>query len=301
MRTPPRLSEYVHFPVVAGLAVLAIAVTVARWAGTDVSPLLNTAMIRRGEVWRLLTCILPHGDILHLAFNVYWLWVFGAIVEEAFGHLKTALLILVLAVGASAFEFAFLQGGIGLSGVGYGLFGFLWVLSDHDPRFRDAVDKSTIQLFVIWFFFCILTTYFGWLVVANVAHAAGLALGALIGFSVSPLRSRPRLAAAAAGALFFGGLVLATYARPFVNLSRFGGYEEAQWGYNALNENRYQEGERWFRDAVRYQPRQPEFWFDLAIAESRLGKSAEAHAAFQRAHELDPSNPDYAEAAGMTK
>jgi len=46
------------------------------------------------------------------------------------------------AVGSSAAEFALFQGGIGLSGVGYGLFGLLWVLSWHASDFAGGVDSQ---------------------------------------------------------------------------------------------------------------------------------------------------------------
>jgi membrane associated rhomboid family serine protease len=294
MRTPPRLTEYARYPVVAGVAVLSIAVTVARWSGVDVASLLDSAMIRRGELWRLLTSILPHGDILHLAFNVYWLWVFGSLVEEVLGHLKTAALIVLFAVGSSAMEFAFLRGGIGLSGVGYGLFGLLWMLSERDPRFHDAVDKSTIQLFVVWFFFCIVTTWFNIMAVANIAHGAGAVLGILTGLALSLRRNRA-LAATGAATFFLLSLVAATVGRPFVNVDKQG-YEEFKWGYDALLDSRNDEAVRWLRDAVRYEPGESVFWYDLGLAELQSGRRAEAYAAFQRAHNLEPNDPVYSEA-----
>jgi len=46
-----------------------------------------------------------------------------------------------------------------------------------------------------------------------------------------------------------------------------GGYtEEGQWGYDAIVANRNQEAIRWYRDAVRYQPKVSSFWFNLDIA-----------------------------------
>ena len=102
MRPPPKLGEITRYPVVAGTALLAIVVTAAWWMKMDISPLFETAMIRRGELWRLVTSIFPHVGILHLAFNIYWLWVFGTLVEETYGHLKTAALILLFAVGSGA-------------------------------------------------------------------------------------------------------------------------------------------------------------------------------------------------------
>src|SRR5882724_58127 len=184
MRKPPSPAGIPNYPVVAGTALLAIGVTAAWGAKMDVSPLLDNALIRHGELWRLVTAILPHVNVLHLVFNIYWLWVFGTLVEEVYGHAKTAALVLLFAVGPNALEYAFSTGGVGLSGVGYGLFGLLWVLSKRDERFRDAVDQRTIQLFVIWFFFCIFATATNFMRVGNVAHGAGGVLGILTGFAL---------------------------------------------------------------------------------------------------------------------
>ncbi|MGH6800358.1 MAG: rhomboid family intramembrane serine protease, partial [Methylocella sp.] len=89
MPSAPKLTELPRYPVIAGTAALAVGVTIAWWAKIDISPLFANAEIRRGELWRLVTSIFPHIDILHLAFNIYWLWVFGTLVEKVYGHLKT--------------------------------------------------------------------------------------------------------------------------------------------------------------------------------------------------------------------
>jgi hypothetical protein len=68
---------------------------------------------------------------------------------DIFGLRRIAL----FALGSSSFEFAFSLGGVGLSGVGCGLFGLLWVLSRYHDRFRNGVHRKTVQLFVVWFFF----------------------------------------------------------------------------------------------------------------------------------------------------
>ena len=49
-------------------------------------------------------------------------------------------LILLFAAGSAAAEYAFSQGGLGLSGVTFGLFGMLWMLARNDRRFADGVD-----------------------------------------------------------------------------------------------------------------------------------------------------------------
>src|SRR5579864_7608280 len=166
----PKWTEVSKYPVIAGIAVLTVGITFAWWAKLDISPLFATAEIRRGQLWRLATCIFPNLDILHLVFNIYWLWMFGTAVEKAYGHVRTALLIFLFAVGSSSLDFAFDSGGVGLSGVGYGLFCLLLVLSDRDERFRDTLDQKTVKLFVGWFILCIATTVTHVFPVANVAH-----------------------------------------------------------------------------------------------------------------------------------
>jgi membrane associated rhomboid family serine protease len=293
MRPPPKWTESARYPVIAGTILLAVALTIAWWAGYDMSMLFATAEIRRGQLWRLFTSIFLHLDILHLVFNVYWLWVFGTALEGVFGHVKTAALLVLFAVGSSSFEFAFASGGVGLSGIGYGLFGLLWVLSRRDERFRDSIDQRTVGVFVVWFFFCIITTLTHTFVVANTAHGAGAILGILVGFAIMTPSRRALFASAAATFVAFG-LWGSTYGRPRINLSGKAGFEEGQWGYKALLANHNEEAVRWLRDATTLQPKSPELWMDLGIAYNRLGNMPAAMAAYNQAHKLKPDDPAYA-------
>jgi membrane associated rhomboid family serine protease len=232
MRQAPKWTEFPKYPVTVGTGLLAIGVTVAWWAKMDISPLLEDAMIRRGELWRLVTSIFPHVNVLHLIFNLYWLWVFGTLVEQVYGQFKTAALIFLFAVGPNALEYAFSSGGVGLSGVGYGLFGLLWILSKRDERFRDAVDQRTIQLFVIWFFFCIFATATNFMRVGNVAHGAGGVLGMLTGFALTIPKRRVAITVGI-GLILGVSLWAATAGRAKVNFSAYASYDECKHGYDA--------------------------------------------------------------------
>ena len=48
----------------------------------------------------LVTSVFVHGDIMHLAGNMLYLWVFGISVEEATGHFRFVLLFLLCGIGA---------------------------------------------------------------------------------------------------------------------------------------------------------------------------------------------------------
>jgi len=223
--------------------------------------------------------------------------VLGTTVERFYGHFRTALLVLLFAIGSNSLDFAFARGGVGLSGVGYGLFGLLYVLSQHDARFKDSLDKRTVNLFIGWFFICIFTTATHVFNVANVAHGAGAVLGLLLGYAIV-FPARRALIAVSIGVLVFFGFCGATFGRPFINLSSQGGYEEAQWGYDALIANRNREAIRWYCDAVKYRPKVSSFWFNLGIAYQRVNNQPAASSAYQRAYDLEPTKPEYAEAVG---
>ena len=297
MPTAPQLKEFRRFPVVVGTAFLAAAVTVAWWNGTNISPLFENVEIRRGQLWRFATSALPHLDALHLVFNLYWLWFLGTTVERVFGHARTALLLIAFAIASGCWDFALAQGGVGLSGVGYALFGLLYVLSRHDERFKDSLDKRTESLFIGWFFLCIFLTATHVFNVANVAHAAGAIFGLLLGYAIV-LPTRRQLIGSVIAALILAGFIGSTFGRPFVNYSANGGYEEAHRGYDALIANNNEDAVRWYRDAVKYQPKVSSFWFNLGIAYQRTNDEAAASLAYRRAYDLEPSNPKYAEAAG---
>src|SRR5262249_38601205 len=135
--------------IIAAIALTLVA-TGIRYAGVDISPFEPVYVIRRAEYWRLITSVFLPVDAVHLAFHLFWLWVFGTQVEQAFGHIKTAALLALFATGASATEFALKVGGIGLSGAVFGLLGMLCVLSRRDGRFTGAVGSSALLVFAAW-------------------------------------------------------------------------------------------------------------------------------------------------------
>jgi membrane associated rhomboid family serine protease len=217
-------------PVSAGTCALAIGVTGLYWAGKNIEPLTMTAAAFGREPWRLFTSALVHAHykdsgfmgIFHILFNVAWTYRFGGALEARYGSLRTLLLFLMLAAGSSAAEFAIFRGGIGLSGVGFGLFGFLWMARRRTNEFDEVIDRRVIGGFVGWFFFCIASTYFGALRVANVAHGMGCLLGALAGAIATAPTPAKRTAWIVALLVALGITVAcATVFRPIVNLGGF--------------------------------------------------------------------------------
>lgn len=131
--------------------------------------------VRDGQIWRLITPIFIHFGILHLVFNAMMLRDLGNFIESRFGAGYLLALVLVIAL-ASNFPQA-LWGSPnfgGMSGVDYGLFGFLWMRGKFDRSQGWQVNKNTVSMLLMWFFLCL----FGIIPhVANTVHAVGLGVG----------------------------------------------------------------------------------------------------------------------------
>jgi membrane associated rhomboid family serine protease/Tfp pilus assembly protein PilF len=289
---------------------MAAAVTAMSMTGQPFERLGMSANAFQGEPWRLFTSALPHGDLLHIAFNAYWLWVFGTLVEETYGHLKTLAMVALFAAGSAAAEYAVFVGGIGLSGVVYGLAGLLYVLSRSDRQLKGALDARTVQLFVVWFFICIGTTVLGIWPVANVAHGSGALLGALLG-GVLARPARPfdgnlwsvKRVGLAAGLVVVLAVMLAgaSVLRPFVNVSRRSGQESIELGYAALQDGKHAEAIDHYKQAVMLQPTDASNWYHLGAAFHGLGDRAGAADAFAKAASLKPDEPMYRMAVAGSK
>jgi len=296
MRPPPPLSDIGRYPIVGGTALLALGATIAWWskAKLNMEALTTGPEIALGEYWRLATSILLHVSAYHLIFNLYWLWVFGSLIESIFGHFKMLVIILLLAVGSGAAEYAFLEGGVGLSGVGYGLFGLLWVLSRHDRRFEDVMDLNTIVLFAAWFLICIVLTQTGVMRVGNIAHGAGAVLGAILGYAIAGPRATRIPAAAGLAVLLVGSVAGATIFRANLNVSTYRGIAESRRGYDLLESGDNPGAEKLYRLAVKYRPADPDCWRNLGVAVHRQGRIPEAEEIWAHEQELRlrSSGPD---------
>lgn len=287
-----------RFPVIVTIELASIIVTLWWWSGGNVDMLFMDVRAWQGQVWRLFSSVLPHVDIYHLVFNLYWLAVFGSRVEEAFGSLRTAGLLLIFAIGSTLAEYALADGGVGLSGIGYGLFGFLWVLGKRDHRFADAISSQTTQLFIGWFFLCLALTYTDVWKVANVAHAAGAGFGALAGLIMAPPQGYRRAVATVAlvgsfAAVFIGGSI----ARPYVNFTGAAGQELAWLGYQALERGDDQTAIDDLERAVQIRDTMPDWWHNLAIAYQRQHRNRDAARAYRKAVALNPANSEARDAA----
>lgn len=141
---------------------------------------LGIPEIMSGQVWRLVTPILLHGDFFHLLFNMMWLYQLGNQVEGIKGTTYFALMMVALAVLCNSAQF--LMSGpafLGLSGVVYGLLGYIWMHTRYGVGSRFQLSQETVIFMVVWLVICLVGIIPG---VANTQHVVGFVSGTLAGF-----------------------------------------------------------------------------------------------------------------------
>ena len=157
-----------RFPwVTAGLCVLQILVYFGIAGAQRILPLdpliaagakIQPNILELGETWRLLTANLLHRDVLHLLFNMFFLFNVGGTIENAY-RLQDYVLILVGSAIATTVTSTFLSSmpSVGASGMVLGLFGsasvFGYKYSDILPhRYRRYFGGAVLPyaLFILY-------------------------------------------------------------------------------------------------------------------------------------------------------
>jgi membrane associated rhomboid family serine protease len=155
-----------------------------------------------GAWWRLVTSAFLHGGLLHLAFNMYALYLFGPFVERALGAWRFAAGYLTMAVFSSVVVYVLSPPGtttVGASGAIFGLFALTLVL-----QLRARVDVT--GLLVLLGINAVLSLR------ANISwqgHLGGFLAGLVLGAAVawSPKRYRQHAQVAAVAVLVLGGAI----------------------------------------------------------------------------------------------
>ena len=113
---------------------------------------------------------------------MYWLYILGKEIEPKDRRGTYLLLILFIAVISNT-SYYLVAGPrfLGMSGVIYGLVGYIWARDTFEISSPYRMDESIVKFFVIWSFFCWALTAFHILGVANTVHGMGAVAGILFG------------------------------------------------------------------------------------------------------------------------
>lgn len=137
------------------------------------------AILRGGEVYRLVTSMFLHGGIIHLAFNMYALYALGDTVESIYGRAKYLAIYFLSGIIASLTS-TFLSSsmGVGASGAIFGLLGAALIFAIHE---KERVGKQFLINVVVVIVVNILIGL-GLSNIDNYAHLGGLVGGMALSF-----------------------------------------------------------------------------------------------------------------------
>lgn len=159
------------------------------WSGEK----LDASSFWQNEVYLWWSPALIHLSFMHLLMNGFWWWVLAREVETRDGHLLLLVLTLGLAIGAGFAQYLAVGPYFaGLSGVTYGLMGWIW----GRQTFKAAQYQLPAWLFPLMIFFMLMTMLVDGvgmdLKIGHESHLAGAIIGVVLAF-LWPRKSHTQL------------------------------------------------------------------------------------------------------------
>jgi membrane associated rhomboid family serine protease len=187
------------YPVTAGLMAVNIVVFIlelvpgleVKFWGANIGPLTIT-----GQYWRLFTAGFLHGDILHIALNMWCLWSLGRLSERLFGRWQTFAIYMVTGVGGALLSIASKpeHSELGASGAIFGIVGAVMAGVKFGDLNISAGEKRAIFSSVVSFAvinFVLGASSVGMFAnVDNMCHLGGFVTGLLIGLPMGAFARR---------------------------------------------------------------------------------------------------------------
>lgn len=143
--------------------------------------------IIHGQLWRFFTPMLVHGDVIHIAFNMYALYVFGRNLEYQYGHVRFLMLYLVSAFAGNVVSFVLTPNpSLGASTAIFGLVAAQAVFVYRNKRFfgkrGQSILTNTIMILAVNLFLGLTLSN-----IDNWGHFGGLLGGAVFAWTAGPL------------------------------------------------------------------------------------------------------------------
>ena len=137
------------------------------------------ATLKSGQVWRIFTPMFLHFGVLHILFNMMWLRNLGTAIEFNRGTRRFLMLVLICAGTSNTAQLVVSGPGFGgMSGVVFGLIGYLWIKGKFQPHLGLGLMPNQIVYAVLWMLLCIGGAFDG---IANTAHVVGMVVGMFLG------------------------------------------------------------------------------------------------------------------------
>ena len=141
------------------------------------------------EPWRMLTAAFVHANLLHIALNMYTLWIFGIVLEPMLGRVRYGVLFVLSAIAGSVGVYLLdspVQPVVGASGAIFGMMAALLIIQRH---LGGPITKLLVLVGIN-----LVISFLPGFSIAWQAHVGGLVGGALVGLIYTQTRARSRRA-----------------------------------------------------------------------------------------------------------
>jgi membrane associated rhomboid family serine protease len=197
-RSELRSAPAVLVLILVNVLVFLFEISVGNWNDPEVLHRIGAvepdAIVAQGEYWRLGTALFLHAGFLHLAFNLFGLYVLGPPLERSIGTIRFLACYLISGLASSAGVVALTEIGlvhvgqlIGASGCIMGVVG-AWagfLLRHHHAPFAKQRLANIGLIVAIQIAFDLSTPQ-----VSMAAHMCGLVAGFFLGLLLAPRAAR---------------------------------------------------------------------------------------------------------------
>jgi membrane associated rhomboid family serine protease len=197
-RSQLRSAPAVLLLILVNVLVFLFEISIRNWNDPEVlhriGALEPDAVVAQGEYWRLFTALFLHGGFLHLAFNLFALYVVGPPLERSVGTIRFLACYLISGLASSAGVVVLNEIGlvhepqvIGASGCIMGVVGAwagFFIRHHHAPFAKQRLANIGL-IVVIQVAFDLSTPQ-----VSMPAHVGGLVAGFFLGLLLAPRAAR---------------------------------------------------------------------------------------------------------------
>ncbi len=185
-----------------GLMVINVLIFIAGLVSSDVDQqlfvlgaLFPPFVIEGGEVYRLFTAMFLHGDIMHIFFNMYALYIIGIQLEPIFGRVRFGIIYFLGGLGGSALSLAlgtYNVPSVGASGAVFAIFtAYAIHLYQHKHLYQNV--RAQLQQIVFLIGANLLIGFIPGSRIDNWGHIGGLLGGAILAWRIAPRLHRPQM------------------------------------------------------------------------------------------------------------
>jgi len=147
----------------------------------DVGALDAPDVLQGHQYWRLVSCGFLHANLIHIAVNMFSLWILGRIVEQIGGSVRMAI-VYAASLVLSSLACVYFQPdafSLGASGAIFGLFGAFFAIGLKHGKPGMEMIKANLGILVLNLIFTFAVPG-----ISKAAHVAGLISGFILMYAI---------------------------------------------------------------------------------------------------------------------